>query len=90
MSNQEQQLIVMEPQFIVIHKENFVNPVTGAHTNSIECFRSHLKYHLKIVKGSQKSMTDGHIDEFFYRYNRQQEGDIFDLLLTDIAQYYPI
>ena len=74
----------------VIHKEHFVNPQTGAHTNWIENFWSLLKYHLKIVKGSQKNMTDGHIDEFLYRYNRKEEGQIFDLLLADIAQYYPI
>ena len=74
----------------VIHKENFVDPVSGCHTNSIENFWSNLKYKLKIVKGSQKDMTDGHIDEFLYRYNRSSEGNIFDLLMQDIANYYPI
>ena len=73
-----------------IHKENFVDPVTRAHTNSIENLWSHLKYHLKIVKGSQKRMTDGHIDEFLYRFNRKDEGQVFNLLLNDIATYYPI
>ena len=74
----------------VIHKTNFVNPATGAHTNLIENFWSHLKYKLKIVKGSQKRMTDGHVDEFLYRFNRKHEGNMFNLLLADIAQYYPI
>ena len=74
----------------VIHKENFVDPQSGAHTNSIKNFWSYLKYHLKIVKGSQKSMTDGHVDEFLYRFNRRDEGQIFELLLNDIALYYPI
>ena len=74
----------------VIHKENFVNPVDQTHTNWIENFWSNLKYQLKLVKGSQKTMTDGHIDEFMYRYNRINEGPVFDLLLADIATYYPI
>ena len=74
----------------VIHKENFVNPTDGTHTNWIENFWSNLKYKLKLVKGSQKVMTDGHIDEFLYRYNHTHEGQVFELLLSDIANYYPI
>ena len=35
-------------------------------------------------------MTDGHIDEFLYRFNKKDEGNMFDLLLHDITQYYPI
>ena len=38
----------------VIHKDNFVNPNDGSHTNWIENFWSNLKYKLKLVKGSQK------------------------------------
>ena len=74
----------------VIHKEHFINPADGTHTNSIENLWSHLKYKLKLVKGSQKKMTDGHIDEFMYRYNRASEGPVFELLLQDIERYYPI
>ena len=74
----------------VIHKENFVNPIDNTHTNWIEIFWSNLKYQLKLVKGSQKSMTDGHIDEFLYRYNHKDEGPMFQLLLADIATYYPV
>ena len=74
----------------VIHKENYVNPIDGTHTNWIENFWSNLKYKLKLVKGSQKKMTNGHIDEFLYRYNRIHEGLVFELLLMDIVRYYPI
>ena len=45
---------------------------------------------LKAVQGSQKNMTDGHLDEYLYRYNCKYEGCIFNLLLQDIAIYYPI
>ena len=74
----------------VIHKEHFVDPVDQTHTNWIENFWSNLKYQLKLVKGSQKRMTDGHIDEFMYRYNRVNDGPVFELLLQDIARYYPV
>ena len=35
-------------------------------------------------------MLDGHIDEFIYRYNRKSEGDLFTLMLNDIATLYPV
>ena len=34
-------------------------------------------------------MLDGHFDEYVYRYNKKGEGDIFYLLLDDIANIYP-
>ena len=74
----------------VIHKTHFVNPENNEHTNWIENFWNNLKYHLKIVKGSQGKMTDGHIDEYLYRYNRRHEGSIFNLLIQDISIFYPV
>ena len=74
----------------VIHKDHFVDPQTGAHINWIKNFWSHLKYQLKLVKGSLRRMTDGHTDEFLYRFNRKGEGDFFELLMSDIARYYLI
>ena len=76
--------------FTVIHDQFYVDPITGTHTNWIENFWSNLKMKLKAVRGSQKNMTDGHLDEYLYRYNRKHEGCIFNLLLQDIAIYYPI
>ena len=35
-------------------------------------------------------MVDGHVDEFIYRYNRKQEGSIYDFMLQDIAIFYPV
>ena len=42
------------------------------------------------MHGSQGQMLDGHIDEYMYRYNRKYEGDIFNLMLQDIANMYPV
>ena len=75
---------------IVIHKENFVNPLTGHHTNWIEGFWGNLKMKLKSVRGSQRNMLDGHLDEFLYRFNRKEEGNMLELLMSDIATFYPI
>ena len=39
---------------VCIHKENFVNPDTGHHSNWIEHFWANLKIKLKAIRGSQK------------------------------------
>ena len=67
---------------VVIHKDNFVNPITGHHTNWIKGFWGNLKIKLKSIRGSRGRMLDGHLDEFLYRFNCQNEGSIFDLLLS--------
>ena len=74
----------------VVHEREFVNPNTGTHTNYIENFWANLKMHLKSIRGSQREMLDGHVDEFIYRYNRKHEGSMFNLLLNDIAHQYPV
>ena len=58
---------------IVIHKQNFVNPQTGHHTNWIEGFWGNSKIHLKSICGSQHQMLDGHLDEYLCRFNRKMK-----------------
>ena len=62
----------------------------GVHTNSIENVWSNLKVHLRSVHGSQGIMLDGYIDEYQYRYNRKLEGDMYNLMVQDIATYYRV
>ena len=75
---------------IVIHKTHFVNPGDGTHTNWIENLWSNMKSKLKVIRGSQNRMVDGHLDEFVYRYNWYQDGSIFELMCQDISRFYPI
>ena len=74
----------------VNHKDFYVDPITGVHSNWIENLWSNLKIKLKSLRGSQDNMLDGHIDEYIYRYNRKNEGNFFEMLLDDIALYYRI
>ena len=74
----------------VVHEREFVNRITGTHTNYIENVWSNLKIHLKGLRGSQGPMLDGHVDEFIYRYNRKNKGNMFNLLVSDIADQYPV
>ena len=73
-----------------VHKDHFINPANGVHSNWIENIWSNLKLKLKSLWGSQNKMLDAHLDKYIYRYNRKNEGAIFNLLLEDIAQFYPI
>ena len=74
---------------VIIHKNEFVM-YDGVHMNSIENVWSNLKAHLKSVCGSQGNMLDEHIDEYQYRYNRKFEGEMYDLMVQDIANYYRV
>ena len=74
----------------VVHKNHYVDPITGHHSNWIENLWANLKIKLKSLRGSQGHMLDGHIDEYMYKYNRKNEGDLFTILLQDIALFYPI
>ena len=74
----------------VIHERHYVDPITGIHTNWIENFWSNLKTKIKAIRGSSCEMLNGHLDEYIYRYNRKNEGPIFNLMLEDIANFYPI
>ena len=47
----------------VNHKDNYVDPVTGHHSNWVENLWSNLKIKLKSIRGSQGNMLDGHVDD---------------------------
>ena len=74
---------------VIIHKNEFVTH-DGVHTNSIENVWSNLKAHLKSVHGSQGTMLDKHIDEYQYRYKRKFKGEMYDLMVQGIANYYGV
>ena len=76
--------------YFVVHERHYVDPVSGIHTNSIENVWSNLKMHLKSICGSQTEMLHGHVDEYIYRYNRKSEGNMFNLMIDDIANQFPV
>ncbi len=72
----------------VCHKDNFVGP-NGIHTNNIEGFWGHLKRHFRSMNGTNMAMLPLHIDEYMYRHNNKQNGDLYPIFLADIARFYP-
>lgn len=72
----------------VNHQENYVDPVTGAHTQSIE--RSWLDAKVKILKkmrGVPLHMLQGHLDEYCWRMSHKGE-DLFLAFLDDLRRTY--
>ena len=57
---------------VVIHSDNFVDPVTGVNTNSVENYWQRCKRKLKWIYGVSQGTVQGHLDEFMWteRYGR--------------------
>ena len=52
----------------VNHSLNFVDPETGAHTNSIEgLWEIKIKRYIKAMRGMNSEHLDGYVDEFMWR-----------------------
>ncbi len=73
----------------VCHTDNFVSP-NGVHTNNIESFWGHLKRHFRSMNGTNYWMLSLHVDEYMYRQNNKFNGELYDILLRDIATFYPV
>ncbi|KAF0986501.1 hypothetical protein HZS_577 [Henneguya salminicola] len=60
---------------VVVHQTNFVDPTTGAHTNTIEGNWHHVRSHMPIT-GTRKWLYKSYILEYVYR--QQFHGGIFN------------
>ena len=73
----------------VNHQENYVNPVTGAHTQAIE--RSWLDSKIRILKkmrGVTPQTFQSHLDYFCWRQMRKSHDDLFLCFLSDIVKIH--
>ena len=72
----------------VNHSQNFVDPDTGAHTNTIEGVWGHVKRKLKNMNGTSNNSLPSYLDEFmwFKLYN----GDSMMNILSHISDAYPL
>ena len=68
---------------MVNHSENFVDPFTGAHSNTVEGVWCQIKRKLKALSGTLKSKLPSYLYEF--NWQKCYPGDPFDNLLADIA-----
>jgi hypothetical protein len=53
--------------FSVCHKENFIHPISGIHTQNVESYWNKLKMVIKAMKGVNESKHNDLIDVFLWR-----------------------
>ena len=56
----------------VDHTENFVDPVTGCQTQTIESFCANSKVHFKEMHGVKDCQLPAHLDETMFRWNNKK------------------
>ena len=74
----------------VNHKQNFVDPITGVHTQNIERLWGSMKWANKVHRGTLRSHMDIYLDEFVWRKSQAAQGmDPFIAMLGAIASLRP-
>ena len=73
----------------VIHQHNFVDPVTGVHTQEAESAWAHLKYHVKREKGIRQGDVQDFLDGQMWRDWRGLDAVFFNSLAL-VSTYYPL
>lgn len=74
---------------IVVHQNNFVDPLTGIHTQEAESAWARLKYHIKREKGIRQFDIQEFLDEQMWRDWRGLNA-VFDNAMALIRNYYPL
>ena len=73
----------------VIHDQNFVDPVSGACTNRVECYWKSAKRRFKAMLGVHNSMPP-HLDEFMWReIHGKDPTSSFNNFIDHLSQWYP-
>ena len=74
---------------IVVHQNNFVDPLTGVHTQEAESAWARLKYHIKREKGIRQLDIQDFLNEQMWRDWRGLNA-VFDNAKAPITNYYPL
>lgn len=76
---------------VVIHQDNFVDPLTGACTNRVECYWKNAKRRFKSMAGVHTTTLESHLDEFLWRELFGKTGEqALNNILLHLSQWYQI
>ena len=75
----------------VNHSIEFVDRVTGVHTQNIESYWNRVKIKIKRMRGCHEEQLASYLDEYMYRerYGRTSR-EMLDSIIADIADQYPV
>ncbi len=73
----------------VNHRYNFVNPLNGVHTQTIERMWGSLKWRNKRQRGTHRHHLDSYLVEFIWRKLVPNGSDAFHQIMRDIALFHP-
>lgn len=73
----------------VVHQDNFVDPLTGVHTQEAESAWARLKYHIKREKGVRREDIPAFLHEQMWR-DWRGGADVFRSLRVLMAKYHPL
>ena len=73
----------------VVHQNNFVDPLTGIHTQEAESAWARIKYHVKREKGIRSLDIQGFLDEQMWR-DWRAAGNVFHNVIGLVVNYYPV
>ena len=78
------------PHYTVNHTYNFIDPITGAHTQNVENSWKNAKTRNKKQHGTNRGMLDSYLCEWMWRQrDRNLNNNLFDKMLVDISLYFP-
>ena len=72
-----------------MHNDNFVDPLTGVHTQEAEAAWARLKYHAKREKGIRAADVQDFLDEQMWRDWRGLNA-VFENAIDLIHNYHPL
>jgi len=72
----------------VNHSLHFVDPITGAHTQNIECHWKNAKRRNKKHHGTHRQMVESYLCEWMWRQRHKDVPDKFLLMLEHIGRYF--
>lgn len=75
--------------FTVNHTQNFVNPITGAHTQSIESMWQKVKSRAKKQFGDSRTLFETYLPEYLWRQQFGAYSEVFFNFWSQISQFYP-
>ena len=74
--------------YTVNHSEHFVDPDTGAHTQTVESLWCSAKRRFKARNGTHRHLLDSYLCKFVWR-KKFWNANPFDKILEDIAAFWP-